>query len=186
MKGASLESETTAAALEKEGVRKFNLMAILDFLSAHIGDYLKNYLEFGRKLKSPPKIFAVNYFLKDKDGKYLNDKVDKAVWLKWMELRVHNEVGAVETPIGYLPFYEDLKKLFLEVLRKEYSKEEYEKQFMIRVPQLLKKIERIRNIYREVENVPEEVFKEISEEEERLRKARKRHGDYISPFSLYS
>ncbi len=185
MKGASIESETTAATLGKEGVRKYNIMSILDFLSVHIGKYIKNYLEFGKKIEKPPKIFAVNYFLKDKNGEYLNDKLDKKVWLKWMELRAHNEVDAVETPIGYIPKYEDLKKLFSGVLNKDYSRDDYEKQFTVRIPELLAKIERIRKIYEEIGDVPAEVFEEINSEERRLRDYREKYGDYISPFKLY-
>ncbi|WP_297062476.1 phosphoenolpyruvate carboxykinase (GTP) [Thermococcus sp.] len=182
--GASLESETTAATLGKEGVRTFNPMAILDFMSVPLGDYIRNYLEFGKKLRKTPKIFAVNYFLRE-NGKWLNHKLDKAVWLKWMELRVHGDVDAIETPIGYIPRYEDLKRLFKEVLNKDYSKEDYEKQFTIRVPELLAKIERIERIYHEkVKDVPEELFKVLEEERKRLLKAREKYGDYISPFAL--
>ncbi|MCD6372731.1 MAG: phosphoenolpyruvate carboxykinase (GTP), partial [Thermococcus sp.] len=147
--GAALESETTAATLGKEGVRAFNPMAILDFMSVPLGDYLRNYLDFEKKLRKTPKIFAVNYFLRDENGNWLNHKLDKAVWLKWMELRVHGDVEAIETPIGYIPKYEDLKRLFKQVLNKDYSREDYEKQFTIRVPELLAKIERIEKIYRE-------------------------------------
>ncbi|WP_297073587.1 phosphoenolpyruvate carboxykinase (GTP) [Thermococcus sp.] len=182
--GASLESETTAATLGKEGVRTFNPMAILDFMSVPLGDYIRNYLEFGKKLRKTPKIFAVNYFLRE-NGKWLNHKLDKAVWLKWMELRVHGDVEAIETPIGYIPRYEDLKRLFKEVLNKDYSKEDYEKQFTIRVPELLAKIERIERIYHEkAKDVPEELFKVLEEERKRLLKAREKYGDYISPFAL--
>ncbi len=185
MKGASIESETTAATLGKEGVRKYNVMSILDFLSVHIGDYLDNYLKFGKQLRSHPKIFAVNYFLRDKDGNWLNSKLDKKIWLKWMDLRVHGEAGTIETPIGYLPKYEDLARLFKEVFNKEYTKEDYEKQFTIRVPELLSKIGRIRKIYWDMGDVPEEVFRELDAEEKRLLDARKKHGDYISPYSFY-
>ena len=185
MKGASIESETTAATLGKEGVRKYNVMSILDFLSVHIGDYLDNYLKFGKKLSSHPKIFAVNYFLRDKDGNWLNSKLDKKIWLKWMDLRVHGDVDAIETPIGYLPKYEDLARLFREVFNREYRREDYEKQFTIRVPELLSKIGRIRKIYEDMVGVPEEVFRELDAEEKRLQDARKKHGDYISPFSFY-
>ncbi len=184
LKAASLESETTAATLGKEGERKFNLMAILDFLSVHVGKYIENYLEFGNKLKDPPRIFAVNYFLRDKNGVFLNDKIDKSVWLKWMELRVHDDVDAITTPIGYIPLYKDLKQLFKEVLDKEYSRRDYEKQFMIRVPELLAKIERIRNIYKGIDNIPKLLFEELKKEEVRLEKAKKRFGEYISPFSF--
>ncbi|WP_297549814.1 phosphoenolpyruvate carboxykinase (GTP) [Thermococcus sp.] len=182
--GASLESETTAATLGKEGVRAFNPMAILDFMSVPLGDYIRNYLEFGKKLRKTPKIFAVNYFLRE-NGKWLNHKLDKAVWLKWMELRVHGDVDAIETPIGYIPKYGDLKRLFREVLNKDYSREDYEKQFTIRVPELLEKIERIEKIYREkVKDVPKELFKVLEEERNRLLEAREKYGDYISPSML--
>ena len=182
--GAALESETTAATLGQEGVRKFNPMAILDFMSVHIGEYLKNYLQFEKCLRIKPKIFAVNYFLKDRDGKWLNHKLDKAVWLKWMELRVHGDVDAIETPIGYIPKYEDLARLFKEVLNKEYSREDYEKQFTIRIPELLAKIDRIERIYNEIGNIPKELFIILEEERYRLTKAQEKYGDYISPFQF--
>ncbi len=180
-KGASLESETTAATLGKEGVRKFNAMAILDFMSINLGKYIENYLKFGEKLESGARIFAVNYFLRDENGEFLNSKLDKAVWLKWMELRVNGEVDAIETPIGYIPKYEDLKDLFSKVLGKEYTYEEYEKQFTIRVPELLAKVERIESVYREIEGTPEILFEELEAEKKRLMDARERYGDYIKP-----
>ncbi len=185
--GAALESETTAATLGKEGVRAFNPMAILDFMSVHLGEYIDNYLKFAEKVTEEPKIFAVNYFLRDEEGRWLNHKLDKAVWLKWMELRVHGDVDAIETPIGYIPKYEDLARLFREVLHKDYSREDYEKQFMIRVPELLAKISRIEKIYREqVGEVPEEFYRILEEERQRLLAVREKYGDYISPFKLES
>ena len=63
-----------------------------------------------------------------------------------MELRVHNEVDAIKTPTGYIPKYEDLQKLFKQVLNKNYAKEDYIKQFTIRVPENLAKIERVSKI----------------------------------------
>ena len=182
--GASLESETTAATLGKEGIRAFNPMAILDFMSVHLGDYIRNYLDFEKRVRKTPKIFAVNYFLRDENGNWLNHKLDKGVWLKWMELRVHGDVDAIETPIGYIPRYEDLARLFREVLNKEYSREAYEKQFTIRVPELLEKIDRIEEIYGKLEDVPEELFQVLEEERKRLLEAREKYGDYISPFTL--
>jgi len=102
-----------------------------------------------------------------------------------MELRVHGDVDAIETPIGYIPKYEDLRRLFKEVLNKDYGREAYEKQFTIRVPELLAKIERIERIYREkVKDVPEELFQVLEEERKRLIEAREKYGDYISPFVL--
>jgi len=181
-KGASLESETTAATLGKEGVRKFNPMSNLDFLSVPVGRYISMNLKFGNSMERPPRMFGVNYFLKDKEGNFINEKTDKRVWLKWMELRVHNEVGAIKTPTGYIPRYDDLKKLFKQVLNKDYSREDYTKQFTIRVPENLAKIDRIRKIYETtVTNTPSVVFKVLEEEERRLIEARTKYGDYVSP-----
>ena len=142
--GASLETETTFATIGKEGVPEINMMSIQDFISIPMGKNVHNNLDFGRKLKKQPIVFGVNYFLKEVgNDKYLNSPQDKHVWIKWMELRVHNEVGALKTPTGYIPKYEDLRKLFKQVLNKNYVKEDYIKQFTIRVPENLAKIERV-------------------------------------------
>ncbi len=77
--GAILESETTAAILGKPE-KVHNPMANIDFMVVPLGTYLKNHLKFGSDLDRQPKIFATNYFLKDADGKFLNQKVDKKVW----------------------------------------------------------------------------------------------------------
>jgi phosphoenolpyruvate carboxykinase (GTP) len=184
-KGASLESETTAATLGKEGVRKFNPMSNLDFLSIPIGKYIQINLDFAKDLEKPPLIFSVNYFLKDENGKFLNEKIDKRVWYKWMELRVYNEVDAIDTPTGRIPKYEDLQRLFKKILNKDYSKEDYNKQFMIRIPENLAKIERIKNIYEtQVSDTPDILFKVLEEQKERLIKAREKFGDYIIPEKL--
>jgi len=184
-KAASLESETTAATLGKEGVRKFNPMANLDFLSIPIGRYIEDNLNFGANLKEPPSIFSVNYFLRDEKGNFLNEVDDKTVWLKWMELCVHGEIEAIKTPTGFMPRYKDLKRLFKNVLGKEYTEESYIKQFTIRVRENLEKIERILRIYRsDIKDTPDIVFKILEEQRERLTKARESKGDYISPESL--
>lgn len=184
-KGASLESETTAATLGQEGVRKFNLMSNLDFLSIPLHQYLTNYLAFGRKLKKPPVIFSVNYFLRGPDGKYLNAIEDKRIWLKWMELSVHDGAKMIKTPTGYIPAYLDLERLFQEVLDKYYSREDYEKQFTIRVVENLSKIERIRKIYlAQAHDVPPVLFQVFDEQRGRLEAAQAEFGDYISPLKL--
>ncbi len=143
---ASLESETTSATLGKQGERIYNPMANQDFLSITLSDYIRHYLRFGAALKKPPIIFSVNYFLKE-NGKYLNGMLDKKVWLMWMEQRVHNELGAIKTPVGYMPKYEDLKQMFNETLGTAYKKQDYEKQFAIRTKKLLEKFGRIEKIF---------------------------------------
>ncbi len=184
-KGASLESETTAATLGKAGVRKFNLMSNLDFLSIPVGQYIQNNLDFAKDLKKIPLIFSVNYFLKDKDGNFLNAKTDKKVWYKWMELRANNDVQAIDTPTGRIPKYEDLKRIFKEVLNKDYSEEDYRKQFTVRVPESLAKIDRIKEIYEtKVNDTPKILFEVLEEQRKRLLDAQKKHGDYITPDKL--
>jgi len=181
-KGASLESEATAAVLGMEGTREFNPMANLDFLSIPLAKYIEAHLSFGARLKNPPPIFSVNYFLKGRDGKFLNGKLDKAVWLKWMELRSHKEVGAVKTSTGLIPRYEDLKKLFKQVLNKDYSEEEYSEQFALKVREHLAKIDRIVEIYRtKVPGAPNIIFEVLEEQRKRLIAAREKFGDYVAP-----
>lgn len=181
-KGAGLESESTAATLGSVGVRDFNPMSNIDFLSIPIGSYIKAHLDFGRKLSEKPVIFGVNYFLSDKEGNFLNDKTDKAVWMKWMELRCNGDVKALKSPTGMIPLYEDLHKLFVEVLNKDYSKEDYVNQFSARIPEGLSKIDRIEKIYKEkVADTPEELFDVLSLQRERLLAAKKEFGDLMHP-----
>jgi len=184
--GASLETETTFATIGKEGVPEINMMSTQDFISIPLGQNVSNNLDFGKKLKKAPRVFGVNYFLRDKDnGKFLNTPQEKHVWIKWMELRVHGEAGAIRGPTGFLPKYQDLRKLFTRVLSKDYSKEDYVKQFTIRVPENLAKIERVQRFYQEnVTDTPAELFEILDQQRQRLVEAKERFGDYISPESF--
>ncbi|MEA1926756.1 MAG: phosphoenolpyruvate carboxykinase domain-containing protein, partial [Candidatus Auribacterota bacterium] len=184
-KGAVIESETTAATLGAEGVRKFNIMSNLDFLPLSPANYIRKYISFGESLDNPPAIFSVNYFLKGEDGEYLNGHEDKRVWLKWMELAVNNDVEMIETPTGYIPRYPDLKDLFREVLDKDYPEEDYIQQFSVRVPESLAKMERMLKIYNsEKDRPPKDFYRIFEEQKKRLEKARDEYGDCISPFKL--
>jgi len=179
---ATIESETTAATLGEEGVRKFNLMANLDFLSIPIGRYIQNNLDITQGVKNPPLIFHVNYFLRDKNGKYFNGVKDKHVWIKWMELRVNGEAGAIKTPVGHIPKYEDLKLLFKDVLGKDYAREDYNEQFKLRIPECIAKIDRIKKIYHEkVFDAPHILMKTLDDQRQRLEDCRNENGDYPEP-----
>jgi phosphoenolpyruvate carboxykinase (GTP) len=182
--GSIVESETTSATLGQAGVRKHNPMANLDFLVVPIGLYIKNHLALGEKLDKVPKIFHTNYFLKNNE-EFLNSKLDKKIWLLWMEGRVHNEYEAIETPIGFLPKLEDLQELFKTILGREYTKEEYERQFSIRITKLLEKIERMKDVFNKEENLPQTFLDHLSQEEERLKQTKEKFGkDVISPFDF--
>ena len=180
--GASLETETTFATIGKEGVPEINLMSIQDFVAIPLGKYVRNNLEFRKKLEKAPLVFGVNYFLRDENGKFVNGIRDKHVWVKWMELRVHGEANAIRTPTGLIPCYEDLKTLFKEVLGKDYSQEDYVKQFTLRVGENLAKIDRVEQYHREkVEASPEVLFDVLGEQRQRLLEAREQFGDYVEP-----
>ena len=184
--GAALETETTFAITEEEGKHEINIMSIQDFISIPLGQYLHNYLQFGKNLDKVPLVFGVNYFLRDlRTGEFLNEHQDKHAWVKWMELRIHNEVEAIETPTGWIPRYEDLQPLFKQVLDKDYSREDYIKQFTIRVSENLAKLNRVEAFYHE--NIPDlssEVWHVLAEQRERLVKAQEKFGNYISPESF--
>ncbi len=185
MKGAGLESETTAATLGAEGVREINPMANLDFLSVPIGKYIQMNLDFGMGLKKAPLIFSVNYFLLDKNGKWLNARNDKKAWFQWMELRVNDDVNAITTPTGRIPLYADLKLIYKESLRKEYSEADYIRQFTVRVPENLAKIERLMKFYKaEVKDTPAALFTVLEGQKKRLMDAKTHFGDYIPPYVL--
>lgn len=176
--GAILESETTAATLGAVGVRELSPMANLDFLVVPLGTYLRNHLKFGEGLSDKPPVFATNYFLKE-NGKFLNEKVDKKIWLLWMEGRVHGEYDAIETPIGFIPRYGDIQRLFKKIFNKNYTRKDYEIQFSIRADKFLDKMERVDKAYREEDNIPDEFYAYLEKIRARLLAAKKKFGSGV-------
>ncbi|MCY0868540.1 MAG: phosphoenolpyruvate carboxykinase (GTP) [Desulfurococcus sp.] len=183
-KGASLESERTTAVLGETGLMEFNPFAILDFLSISPGDFIELHFRFGDSLEKHPRIYSVNYFLRDEKGRYLTEKVDKRVWLKWMELRVNNEVEALEAPTGFIPLYDDLERLFKSELGKEFPLELYEKLFSIRVAKHLEKAERIYKIYAGIPETPRLFHDTLVQHKRRLKEALEKYGSTIPPSRL--
>src|SRR5262249_1636675 len=107
--GATMGSETTAAATGKVGVVRRDPMAMLPFCGYDMGGYFDHWLSMQVRLKNPPPIFRVNWFRKDSDGKFLwpgygeNMRV-----LQWVLARAHGEAGARETLVGSVPRDGDL------------------------------------------------------------------------------
>jgi phosphoenolpyruvate carboxykinase (GTP) len=107
--GASVASETTAAAIGQAGVLRRDPMAMKPFAGYNYGDYWAHWLSMGAKLKHPPKIYHVNWFRRDADGKFLWPGFgDNLRVLEWIVDRCAGKSGAQETAIGNLPRPDDL------------------------------------------------------------------------------
>lgn len=179
--GATIESETTAATLGQAGIRKASPMANMDFLTIPLGKYLENHFKFGAKIKNPPLVFSTNYFLKEDDN-FINDKVDKKVWILWMEGRAHGEYNAIKTPIGYVPEFQDIKNLYKEVFSKDINEDFYNKLFSIRVDKFLEKLDRVEKMYKAEKAIPEKMYNILNKIRDDLKAAQTKHGmDNIPP-----
>jgi phosphoenolpyruvate carboxykinase (GTP) len=164
--GTRMGSETTAAASsQKVGALRRDPMAMLPFCGYNMGDYFGHWLNVGKKLTNPPKIFSVNWFRTDDQGKFIWPGFGENIRvLKWVIDRVNNRVAAKETPLGLVP---DLKDLDLSGLN--IPAEKLAKLFEIHPNEWQPELEDIEKFFGQFgEHTPPEIWQEYRTLAQRL------------------
>jgi len=121
--GARMGSETTAAAIHKEGVLRRDPMAMLPFCGYNMGDYFRHWLDIGKKLEAPPRIYSINWFRTDETGKFIWPGFgDNIRVFKWIIDRINNKASAKETLVGLVPNIDDIDLSGLNIPRDKMEK----------------------------------------------------------------
>ncbi len=190
--GASIVSAATATEVGAKGVKR-QPWANAPFIPGALADYMRSQFQF---FCSPmlteagrPILAGLNYFLTDEarggtSPKLLGEKRDVRVWLTWLAKRAHGQVRAIDTPVGYLPKYEDLKELFSSCINKEYPRELYNKQFSIYVDKIQARIDLQREAFGKEENLPGKLFEVYDEWSKGLAVLKEKYGPIVPPAQL--
>jgi phosphoenolpyruvate carboxykinase (GTP) len=190
--GASVVSAATATEVGAQGVRR-QPWANEPFIPGPLADYMEAQFRFFNserfRAAGRPIMAGLNYFLTHgarggQGGRLLGEKRDVRVWLGWLERRVHDEVGAIETPIGYIPRYEDLQALFSQLIAKEYPRELYVRQFSFYVEKIVGRIELQREAYGKEKNLPRRLFEIYDQQRAGLLALRESYGLVVTPQQL--
>lgn len=190
--GACIVSAATATEVGATGVRR-QPWANAPFIPGSLGGYMDSQFEFfNNKNIAPEKqpiLAGLNYFLTEEarggaTTKLLGEKRDVRVWMAWLERRAHNDIDAIETPIGFIPGYGDLKVLFRDRIGKDYPKDLYVKQFSLYIDNILSRIDLQEEAYSKESNVPSTLFKILGEQKGGLLALKDIHGSIVSPFEL--
>jgi len=185
--GASIISKATATEVGATGVRR-QPWANAPFIPGSLGNYMAAQFQFFNSPQfteaTKPVMAGLNYFLSHENRGseqkgLLGEKRDVKVWLGWLERFAHGDVEAIDSPIGMLPKYDDLKVLFTGI-NKEYPKSLYDMQFAIYVDNILKVIEIQEEAYSKSNNVPQTLFDVYAQQKQDLLALKERFGAIVS------
>ena len=157
--GSIMSSETTAAATGAVGVLRHDPMAMKPFCGYHMGDYFAHWIEMGKKVKNPPKIFNVNWFRQDENGEFLWPGFgDNMRVLDWILKRCDNKIDAQETAIGYVPYAKDI-----DIEGLDYSVETLEKILYVDKERWSKEADEIAEFYKQFgDKLPKELSENLA------------------------
>jgi phosphoenolpyruvate carboxykinase (GTP) len=163
--GSSIGTETTAAATHQVGAIRRDPMAMIPFCGYNMGDYFGHWLGMGEKLSNPPRIFTVNWFRLDEEGRFIWPGFgDNIRVLKWIVDRINNRVQTKETPIGLMPYEKDLNLEGLDI-----PDEKLEKLFEVKKEEWKTEIGDINRFYEKFgDRLPKEILDEYRALIERL------------------
>ena len=190
--GACIVSASTATEVGATGVKRAP-WANAPFIPGSLGDYMDAQFKFYGSQQiaddKRPILAGLNYFLTHEarggtGRKLLGEKRDVKVWMAWLERRAHGDVEAIDTPIGYLPRYADLKQLFAEIIARDYPTDLYHKQFSLYLDNILARIELQIGAYRKEHNIPARFFEILFEQRGGLLALRRVFGPVVTPEQL--
>jgi phosphoenolpyruvate carboxykinase (GTP) len=190
--GASIVSAATATEVGASGVKR-QPWANAPFIPGPLADYMRTQFEFFNSSRfsdeGRPILAGLNYFLTEgarggQGSKLLGEKRDVKVWLTWLAKFAHGEVQAIDTPVGFIPKYEDLKGIFASMIDKEYTRELYDKQFSIYVDNLQARIDLQREAFGKEKDLPGKLFEVYDQWSADLESLKKKHGSVVTPDKL--
>ena len=190
--GASIVSAATATEVGATGVRR-QPWANAPFIPGSLGEYMEAQFQFFGSNKiteaKRPILAGLNYFLTHEarggtSKKLLGEKRDVKAWMAWLERRTHGEVDAIDTPIGYLPKYEDLKALFKSKIDKDYPEDLYIKQFSLYIDNIVARIDLQIEAYGKEKHIPQKLFDVLNEQRGELVALKDKYGAVVTPKQL--
>jgi len=190
--GASIVSAATATEVGATGVNR-QPWANTPFIPCPLADYMDAQFAFYNSAKfskeGRPVMAGLNYFLthgaRGGEGKkLLGEKRDVKPWLSWLELYAHGDVKAIETPIGFIPLYADLKKLFNDTIGKEYTEDLYNKQFSFYVDNIIARLDLQTAAYQKETNIPAKIYEVYAEQKKGLEALKAKYGSIVTPAQL--